>query len=375
MAESDPAQEAAGLLTKCRALSQRVATFSNRLIGESDALAVEIKSLQQAIAGAEKAAKGKGAAQAEVLDQLRAARDVVQGLGPGGDLRRFCKPKNPMLLQLLLGNKVSLVTFRADQSIAMKEEYHSFRDRSALIMLAGPALLWLGMQRANVLQKQRADGHTFAPGLMTGVQAYLLWLSYFYLAMALRENVLMVNGSHIKSWWIRHHYFSAASALMMLGLPVYSPAVWTFCQYFMAWSVLQALVMMMQNHYQRRRMYTRIALGKNSAMDVVAGESSGGSGQLLLLYPLLFVLQTTQFGIGVGVTYHTYQSFLREEGWLDADAPGSDLRGERGVCLVGVSFTYMAVRNAMTTIETIMDKRKYSSRAKSRKSASGTKAQ
>lgn len=35
-------------------------------------------------------------------------------------------------------------------------------------------------------------------------------------------------------------------------------------------------------------MYTRIALGKSSAMDVVSGESSGTSGQLLLLYPMLF---------------------------------------------------------------------------------------
>ena len=56
----------------------------------------------------------------------------------------------------------------------------------------------------------------------------------------------------------------------------------------MLWSVFQAVVMLVQNRYQRRRMYTRIALGKNSAMDVVSGESSGTSGQLLLLYPLLF---------------------------------------------------------------------------------------
>ncbi len=55
------------------------------------------------------------------------------------------------------------------------------------------------------------------------MQCYLLWLSYFYLAMAMRENVLMVNGSHIKAWWIQHHYWSAAAAILMLGLPVYSP--------------------------------------------------------------------------------------------------------------------------------------------------------
>eukprot|EP00882_Tetradesmus_deserticola_P033437 GHRQ01038201.1.p1 GENE.GHRQ01038201.1~~GHRQ01038201.1.p1 ORF type:complete len:172 (+),score=42.43 GHRQ01038201.1:112-627(+) len=56
----------------------------------------------------------------------------------------------------------------------------------------------------------------------------------------------------------------------------------------MLWSTFQAGVMLVQNRYQKRRMYTRIALGKNSAMDVVSGESSGSAGQLLLLYPLLF---------------------------------------------------------------------------------------
>lgn len=45
-------------------------------------------------------------------------------------------------------------------------------------------------------------------------------------------------------------------------------------------------------------MYTRIALGKNSAMDVVSGESSGGQGQLLILYPLLFALQGLEMYIG-----------------------------------------------------------------------------
>ena len=56
--------------------------------------------------------------------------------------------------------------------------------------------------------------------------------------------------------------------------------------------------MMLQNRYQRRRMYTRIALGKNRAMDVVSGETSGGTGQLVLLYPLLFGLQGFQCLIG-----------------------------------------------------------------------------
>ena len=33
-------------------------------------------------------------------------------------------------------------------------------------------------------------------------------------------------------------------------------------------------------------------------MDVVSGESSGGQGQLLILYPLLFALQLLEMWIG-----------------------------------------------------------------------------
>lgn len=75
----------------------------------------------------------------------------------------------------------------------------------------------------------------------------------------------------------------------------------------------------LQNRYQRRRMYTRIALGKNSAMDVVAGESSGSQGQLLLLYPMLFALQLCQFAIGAGVAYKTYPAFFSREGWIEVE--------------------------------------------------------
>ena len=56
-------------------------------------------------------------------------------------------------------------------------------------------------------------------------------------------------------------------------------------------------------------MYTRIALGKNSAMDVVSGESSGGQGQLLILYPLLFALQLLEIWIGEHASFTTNVPF------------------------------------------------------------------
>jgi len=75
---------------------------------------------------------------------------------------------------------------------------------------------------------------------------------------------------------------SSLAALLLSSPAVHGSKVWCVCVC----------------RYQRRRMYTRIALGKNSAMDVVSGESSGGQGQLLILYPLLFALQILEIYIG-----------------------------------------------------------------------------
>ncbi|KXZ54292.1 hypothetical protein GPECTOR_5g379 [Gonium pectorale] len=402
--------EAEQVLARCRALSSRALTYCNRIVGESDALAVEIKSLLQTISSAEKQARGlTDRTQAEAVRAvLRDAREAVTGLGPGGDLRKFCKPRNPWLVRLLLGDRINLVALRRDVSQGIREEYHAFRDTSAAVMLLGPLALVLGMSWADRHQGGALrDRHTDAmaadgwgAGAWGRVQLYLMWLSYFYLAMALRENVLYVNGSRIRSWWMQHHYWSAGASLAMLGLPITSPAVHLFLRSFLVWSVFQAAVMFVQNRYQRRRMYTRIALGRNSAMDVVAGESSGAAGQLVLLYPLLFTLQArlgwvgagaagqlaesrtvcqaavrelttssipvllapygaqvVQFAIGAGVAWRTYPAILSTEGWLENEAQGSDLRGMRGVFFVGLTFAYMAYRNFVTTLLTMLEKR------------------
>lgn len=77
-------------------------------------------------------------------------------------------------------------------------------------------------------------------------------------------------------------------ALSNVTLSVGPAAVNQFLVKLLFWLSCQGLVFLMQNYYQRRRLYTRIALGKSNVMDVVGGESSAGNGQLYILYPFLF---------------------------------------------------------------------------------------
>lgn len=52
-----------------------------------------------------------------------------------------------------------------------------------------------------------------------GMQLYLVWVTYFYVSMALREGVLLVNGSHIRSWWIQVSGMRAGVAVLVTGAP------------------------------------------------------------------------------------------------------------------------------------------------------------
>lgn len=48
---------------------------------------------------------------------------------------------------------------------------------------------------------------------------FQLLLTYFYLSLALRENVLRANGSNIQRWWIWHHYVSLLLTMTMTTWP------------------------------------------------------------------------------------------------------------------------------------------------------------
>lgn len=90
-AATEPAatvQEAEALLSRCKALSHRVSIYAKKLVGEQDALAVEVKSLQanmQSLRKAAAAVKGK-ADQQQVNQLLSEATATLNGVGPGGDL-------------------------------------------------------------------------------------------------------------------------------------------------------------------------------------------------------------------------------------------------------------------------------------------------
>ncbi len=71
---------------------------------------VQVKQLQKTIEKALDAARD--ADEDASVDELKHARAVVHGHGPGGDMRKLIKSRNPKLLTLLLGANTRVVTMQ-----------------------------------------------------------------------------------------------------------------------------------------------------------------------------------------------------------------------------------------------------------------------
>ena len=98
----------------------------------------QVKLLRSDIARALKAAGDN-----QTVEELLRAKAVLEGHGPGGDLRKLLKQPTPALLKLLLGNQCNLVTLQARpaSTLPLREEHHAFRDRAAAVLFASAAQL------------------------------------------------------------------------------------------------------------------------------------------------------------------------------------------------------------------------------------------
>ncbi|CAN1177854.1 Transmembrane protein 120 homolog [Linum perenne] len=118
-------------------------------------------------------------------DELQRAKCVISdgdaaaflpSTAQGGFLRMFMGP-------------INVRASRKDVQLKVKEEYNSYRDRTALLFLMFPSALLL-------LRSWLWSGCLPA----FPVQLYQAWLLFLYTGLALRENILRVNGSDIRPW-------------------------------------------------------------------------------------------------------------------------------------------------------------------------------
>ncbi|ETO06722.1 hypothetical protein RFI_30670 [Reticulomyxa filosa] len=102
-------------------------------------------------------------------------------------------------LRSLIGDAPLKLWNETDQ-MKFKREYNNFKERTLIFFIMFP-LCQIYLEFSILLH-----------------QIHMLFLFYYYVSLALRENILKQNGSRIEPWWMYHHYITLFVSLLRTTL-------------------------------------------------------------------------------------------------------------------------------------------------------------
>ncbi|WRX18131.1 Ion channel TACAN/TMEM120B - like 1 [Theobroma cacao] len=331
-------EEVGRVVEQARELQESGASLISRISNEEQSLRQKANSLESSI---------------RRLQDLLRARCIITD----GDAAAFLPAKaQGRFLRMFLG-PINVRASRKDVQLKVKEEYNSYRilDLGRMLacisssvvpgMVAVP-LHWFGFARKHIESK---------------------WKRYSPMDVKLTKaqcgrefrNLSPVDyfDELVHSMWIYHHYCAMVMALVSLTWEIKGQPNCAQKQrgveLFLQWAMMQGVAMLLQNRYQRQRLYTRIALGKvANRMDVVWGETAGVDGQLWVLCPILFLMQGFEAYVGLLLLNTAFVGVVSE--WQ--------------VIFCGILLVLMAVGNFMNTVQTLMAKSRFKAKMKRTKS-------
>ncbi|XWS50229.1 hypothetical protein CRYUN_Cryun12cG0070600 [Craigia yunnanensis] len=341
-------EEVGRVVEQARDLQESGASLISRLSNEEQSLRQKANSLESSIRRLRSLINSllsQKLLDPRLADKLEEDLQRARCIITDGDAAAFLPAKaQGRFLRMFLG-PINVRASRKDVQLKVKEEYNSYRDRTAFLFLLFPLTLL-------ILRSWIWEGCLPA----FPVQLYEAWLLFLYTGLALRENILQANGSDIRPWWIYHHYCAMVMALVSLTWEIKGQPNCAQKQrgveLFLQWAMMQGVAMLLQNRYQRQRLYTRIALGKANRMDVVWGETAGVDGQLWVLCPILFLMQGFEAYVGLQLLKTAVVGVVSE--WQ--------------IIFCGIVLILMAVGNFINTVQTLMVKSRFKAKMKRTKS-------
>ncbi|KAL4224085.1 hypothetical protein ACF0H5_017540 [Mactra antiquata] len=183
--------------------------------------------------------------------------------------------KNGLYLNVILG-QVNISLLNKEDKYLYKQDYERFKLTLSYIVLGLSFVLVFMHYIVEFTTIRWAD---------SVLHFLLVW---YYCTLTIREQILIVNGSRIKGWWLLHHFVSTAcSAITLIWPDGYSYRAFR-TQY--GWFILYvAFVQVLQYYYQKGCLYRLKALGQRHDMDItVEGFMSWMFKGLAFLLPFLF---------------------------------------------------------------------------------------
>jgi len=253
---------------------------------------------------------------------------------------RKVRPETRSFFSRIILGRVNVKCFSDRERERLRDEYNKFKLRTNVIFILFPLVVlffhyylrheWLDTHWINIFHH--------------------LWLLYYFVSLALRENILLVNGSNIRPWWIYHHYISAAGVVVWLVWPL-TDIYLSYVPYVTLLSFYTGLVQSLQILFYRKRDYANRALGKSGPMDVSYPETlTELPKELLILVPFLFVAQLWQVALGLSFfrTLATECNIFSKH-W-------TEYKEELQVFASGVFSVVLGMGNFISTILTVYSK-------------------
>lgn len=243
---------------------------------------------QQAVKKASLSLSKELSQAAKGLKKTPAPAELVQLQRRVQDLKLVLPETRSVFARLMLG-RVNLKLWNKEERDRLRAEHHKFKFRTNIIFIALPVII---LYAHYYLRFVWADTHWMNI-------LHQAWLVYLYSSLALRENILWVNGSNVQAWWIYHHYFAAFGSVMLITWPPTE----IYARIAPQWQVFllyQGLVQVVQLWYQQKRDYANRALGKTMPMDVTFSETlTDFPRELLMLAPLVIIAHLWQITVGL----------------------------------------------------------------------------
>ncbi|XVF12802.1 hypothetical protein REPUB_Repub08aG0151300 [Reevesia pubescens] len=339
-------EEVGRVVEQARELQESGASLLSRISNEEQSLRQKANSLESSIRRLRSliiSLLSQKLLDLKLADKLEEDLQRATCIITDGDVAAFLPAKaQGRFLRMFLG-PINVRASRKDVQLKVKEEYNSYRDKTAFLFLLFPLTLL-------ILRSWIWEGCLPA----FPVQLYEAWLLFLYTGLAVRENILRANGSDIRPWWIYHHYCAMVMALVSLTWEIKGQPNCAQKQrgveLFLQWAMMQGVAMLLQNRYQRQRLYTRIALGKANRMDVVWGETAGVDGQLWVLCPILFLMQGFEAYVGLQLLKTAFVGVVSE--WQ--------------VIFCGIVLVFMAIGNFINTVQTLMAKSRFKAKKRTK---------
>jgi TMPIT-like protein len=333
-AEARRAEKYQEMVTEAGTLAEKACKNYNAQRRELEELSSVLKRVDGK-AAKEEGGGGGGGESAEAAAARAALATCEEHLAVVGEAR---PATGSAFLRLFLGKVNMKLPLHRDRQL-FKDEYNQFKEAMNYGFIVFP-LLWALMAYSLVYRLR------YVHWIINVTQ---VWLLYYYVSLALRENILKVNGSQIRRWWIRHHYVSSGMSILMLAWPD-SDLQREFIPYFTAYFLAQGIVQFVQGWYQKRRHYARRALGKASSMDpaTTEGIQEVDSG-LYFIVPLLVAMYMIQFSLGALLLHAAVHR-------LNLLQPIWNYKEEIQVTALGLCFCFLAIMNLTVLVKTLMSK-------------------